>query len=145
MFPNSLLRNRFVIPALHWLLAGVFLYAGASKLGSPQAFADSIATFAILPKSLINLVALGLPPFEILSGLAIITGIQRHPALLGLALLTAIFMVALGSTIVRSIPIDCGCFGSGQPSAADAWVALGRDAPLFALAVLLYRKESQDR
>jgi hypothetical protein len=137
----NLLKNRFVIIALRWGLAAVFIYAGATKLGSPQNFSDSIATFAILPNGLINLMALALPPFEIIAGLALITGIQRRPAFFGLAALTLIFMLALGAAIVRGIPVDCGCFGSGKPSTAAAWISLGRDIPILAIALLLYLRE----
>jgi len=135
---RDFLRNRFVLIALRWALAAVFIIAGCKKMGSPQAFADSIASFAILPNGLIALLALGLPPFEILAGLAIITGVQRRPALLGLALLTAVFMVVLGSAIARGLSIDCGCFGSGSPSPHEAWFALGRDVPILAVALFLY-------
>jgi len=82
-----------------------------------------------------------LPPFEIIAGLAIITGIQRRPALLGLTALTVVFLIAVGSVILRGIPIDCGCFGSGKPTAAADWIALGRDVIIFAAGLLLYRRE----
>ena len=78
------LQNRVVVIALRWALAAVFIYAGTTKLGTPQNFSDSIASFAILPNSLINILALGLPPFEIIAGLAIFIGIQRRPAIFGL-------------------------------------------------------------
>lgn len=137
----NFLQNRIVIFMLRWALAAVFIYAGMTKLSTSQNFSDSIASFAILPNSLINLLALGLPPFEILAGLAIVTDIQRRPALFGLAALTFIFMIALGSAIVRGISIDCGCFGSEKPSASAAWIALGRDIPILAVAILLYLRE----
>jgi hypothetical protein len=138
----NLLQNRFVIIALRWGLAAVFIYAGTTKLGSPQNFSDSIATFAILPNSFINLMALALPPFEIIAGLAIITGIQRRPAILGLGGLTVIFIIALGTAILRGIPVDCGCFGSGKPSESGAWVSLARDLVLLAVAIAIYLRES---
>jgi uncharacterized membrane protein YphA (DoxX/SURF4 family) len=43
---------------LSLLLAAVFIYAGISKFRDPLQFADSIAAFAILPATLIKLVAL---------------------------------------------------------------------------------------
>lgn len=140
----KILESRFVIFALRWILGGIFIYAGATKLCSPQNFSDSIASFAILPNCLINLMSLGLPPFEILAGLAIVTGIQRRPALLGIAFLTTIFIVALGSALVRGFPVDCGCFGSGKPSLLGNWIFFGRDIPILAMAILLYFLESRD-
>lgn len=47
-------------------------------------------------------------------------------------------MVALGSAIARGIVIDCGCFGSEEPSVGAAWRALLRDIPVLAAALWLY-------
>jgi len=138
----NIFHNRYVIVVLRCALAAVFIYAGASKLGAPQNFSDSIAAFAILPDTLINLVALGLPPFEIIAGLAILAGIQRRPAILGLMALTIVFVFALGAAIARGIPVDCGCFGFGKPTIFSAWVALGRDMPILAVSWSLYIREA---
>ena len=135
------LQNRVVVIALRWALAAVFIYAGTTQLGTPQNFSDSIASFAILPNSLIIILALGLPPVEIIAGLAIFIGIQRRPAIFGLTALTFIFMIVLGSAIVRGISLDCGGFGSGKPSISAAWIALRRDIPILAVAILLYLRE----
>ena len=137
----KLLQNRWVLGLIRWALAAVFLYAGGSKLASPANFSDSMASFALLPHGLIPWVALGLPPFEILAGLCLVSGFQRRAALLGLSGLTAVFLLALGSAVVRGIPVDCGCFGSGAPSVYAAWIAFGRDILIFALAATLYRHE----
>jgi len=138
---QTILGNRIVLLFMRWAVAGVFVYAGVQKIIAPLNFADSVASFLILPDSMINFVALSLPPFEILLALAVVFGVQRRPALLGLVVLTVIFMVALGSAIVRGIAVDCGCFGSGEPSVAAAWWALLRDIPILAAAVWLYGKE----
>ena len=57
---------------LQFLLGAVFVYAGAVKLRDPLAFADSIATFKILPAFLVNPLALILPPLEVLTGVMLI-------------------------------------------------------------------------
>ena len=138
---TAFLQNRFVLLILRWAVAGVFIYAGVQKIITPLAFADSIATFQLLPKEMINLVALGLPPVELTLGLAVLTRIQRRPALLGIVILNVIFILALASAIVRGIPVDCGCFGSSEPSVIGAWMALGRDLPILAAAIWLYVRE----
>jgi len=137
----NLLQNLFVVIGSRWILSAVFIYAGVVKLDSPQNFSDSIAAFAILPNTLVNLVALGLPPFEIVAGLAIITGVQRRPAIFGLTLLTVAFMIALGVAIARGIPVDCGCFGSGKPSVFGPWIDFGRDMVILATAIVIYLRE----
>ena len=50
-------------------LSGVFVYAGALKIRDPQSFAESVASFRLLPVSLINPAALTLPVLEVLAGL----------------------------------------------------------------------------
>ena len=134
-------KHPIVLVVLRWAVAGIFIYAGVEKILSPQNFADSIASFQLVPKALIHLVALGLPPFEVIMGVAVVVGIYRRPALLGINALTVVFIVALASAIVRGIPVDCGCFGSKEPSTAQAWVALLRDIPILAAAAWLYLRE----
>jgi putative oxidoreductase len=134
-------RHPWVLAGLRWLVGGVFLYAGALKMGNPQAFADSIATFRLLPPLLISSLALGLPVFEMTCGLLLILGWGRRPAALGILLLAGVFAVALGQALVRGLEVDCGCFGGGAPSAAKTWWALGRDFVLSGLAWILYCAE----
>jgi len=128
---------------LHWVcrlvLAGVFAYAGIAKMADPAAFAASIATFEILPAEWSNLVALVLPPFEVLAGLVILAPFGVRTGALSLGTLSAVFLVALLSALVRGIPVDCGCFGaSGPSSVAQIWLAVGRDVGLGAVALFLY-------
>jgi hypothetical protein len=83
--------------------------------------------------------ALALPPFEIITGALLIIGIARRPAALGIALLCAVFLAAIGAALVRGLTIDCGCFGTGTPSRVRMWLDLGRDALLLAVALIVYR------
>ena len=119
-------ENRWFLLALRLVLGGVFFYAGTMKLANPQAFADSVATFKMLPPQLINLVALGLPPFEILLGLMLIPGWKARAASLAVAGLSIVFGIALGQALVRGLAVDCGCFGSGEPSLLKTWISFGR-------------------
>jgi uncharacterized membrane protein YphA (DoxX/SURF4 family) len=120
------LENRWFLLVLRLALGGVFLYAGATKVTNPQAFADSIATFKMLPPQLLNILALGLPPFEILLGLMLISGWKARAASLALAGLSIVFGLALGQALIRRLEVDCGCFGSGEPSTLKTWASFGR-------------------
>ena len=113
---RKFLENRWFLLVLRIALGGIFLYAGATKIGNPLAFADSIATFKLLPPQLLNVVALSLPPLEILLAIMLITGIQARAASLGIVCLAIVFGIALGQALARGLVVDCGCFGSGQPS-----------------------------
>ena len=129
---------------LHLGAGAVFVFAGYLKLWTPELFADDIAAFRILPPSLDNLLALGLPPFEIILGLLLITGWRRRTISFCAALTSGIFLVALCSAWVRGIPVDCGCFGSGS-GGSPPWVAVGRDLLLFAGTLTLYAHARRDR
>jgi len=133
-------NNRWFVLALRLALGGVFLYAGTTKVTNPQAFADSIAAFKMLPPQLLNIVALGLPPFEILLGLMLISAWKARAASLALAGLAIVFGLALGQALMRGLVVDCGCFGSGTPSALKTWVSFGRAFLIFAISFWLYRR-----
>lgn len=134
----SFFKHRFFLLALRIALGGIFIYAGATKISNPQAFADSIATFQLLPNQLTNIVALALPPFEVLLGVILISGWKTRALSIASAGLSLVFVIALGQAIARGIVVDCGCFGSGEPSLAKTWMSFGRACLLLAASSWLY-------
>jgi putative oxidoreductase len=62
-----------------FVLGAIFIYAATRKLGAPQEFADNIAAFQLVPDSIVGLMALGLPLFEIVCGLLLLTGYLARP------------------------------------------------------------------
>jgi putative oxidoreductase len=137
------LENRWFLLTLRLALGGVFLYAGTTKALNPQAFADSIATFKILPPQLINIVALVLPPFEILLGLMLVSGWKARAASLAVAGLAIVFGIALGQALTRGLAVDCGCFGSGEPSVLKTWASFGRAFLLSATSCWVLRNATR--
>jgi putative oxidoreductase len=123
---------------LSLLLAAVFIYAGISKFRDPLQFADSIAAFAILPATLINLVALSIPPFEVVCGMLLIWAPTRRVAASAVVVASAIFFIALSSALLRGLTLDCGCFGTGAPSRPRMWLELGLDAAFGSASLLIY-------
>ena len=138
MTPGKLLRSNYAVLAISVALAAVFIYAGIDKMRNPLDFADSIAAFAILPAACINLMAMGLPPFEIGCGLLLIGPATRRVGALAVAVISSIFFIALASALIRGLTLDCGCFGVGAPSRPRMWLELGLDAVLVAGAVFVY-------
>jgi putative oxidoreductase len=131
-------RRDYIVLGAALAVAAVFIYAGADKVRAPLDFADSVAGFAILPSYLINLLALGLPPFEIACGLLLVAPRTRRVGALAVALISAVFFSALLSALVRGLTLDCGCFGNSAPSRPRMWAELGLDVLLFCSAVLVY-------
>jgi len=122
------------------LLAATFVVAGALKLNDPEAFAASVATFRVLPREWSNVVAIWLPPFEILCGTLLFARPWRRAAALGTTLLAAVFIVLLTQGMIRGLNMDCGCFGKWDPASGRPLVAILRDLLLLALGFFCYAK-----
>jgi putative oxidoreductase len=131
-------RHNYIVVAVSLAIAAVFIYAGIDKIRDPLQFADSIYAFAILPAAFINLLAMGLPVFEIACGLLLFAPWTRRIGALAVALTSMVFFLALLSALLRGLTLDCGCFGSGTPSRPRMWLELGLDAILFSGSVFVY-------
>ncbi len=120
-------------------LAGVFIAAGASKLGQVQDFAVVISGYGLAPQWALTPLAVGLPVLEIVAGLALIADLKGSLAVL--TGLTLMFMAVLWHGVSMGLNIDCGCYAPGDPE-AEAYhgleQALLRDAGLLALALWCY-------
>src|ERR1043166_8986129 len=101
--------HRWLVIVVRGVVGVVFIYAGALKIREPLQFADNIASFSILPGYFIVPMALGLPVFEILTGVLVAIGLFRQAAALGLVIVSAVFLAAISSALARGLTIDCGC------------------------------------
>ena len=135
---KRLFFNRWVLLTLRLFVGGLLIFAGITKIQQPLNFADSVATFRMLPNQVINIFALGHPPFEIIVGIMLVAGWKRGLAAFAICFLTIIFAIALGQALVRGLQVDCGCFGSGKPSVLKTWASLSRDILVMAASLWLY-------
>ena len=131
--------------ALGWLalaarlvVGGLFVVAGALKLGDPGAFATEIANYHFVPQ-LAPWLAVTLPATEIVVGAALVVApaAWRRAASLAAMGLLVMFTVAIVHVVRAGINVDCGCFG-GNSGPVTAWTA-ARDLVLLALAALAFR------
>lgn len=134
--------KKYFQAAVYWMsrlgLSGVFIYAAVPKILSPQDFADALAAYHILPRQVINLWALGLPFFELISGLLVLTGCYFRIGLLSIMSLLVIFLGAILAALLRGLPINCGCFGAESWFGSGLWISIFRDLVLLAGAVYAY-------
>jgi uncharacterized membrane protein YphA (DoxX/SURF4 family) len=94
-------------------LAGVWLAAGASKIGDLSASARAVHAYELTPYDVSVLIGSALPFVELALGVLLLAGLAtRLLAAVSAALLT-IFMVGIASAWARGLAIDCGCFGPG--------------------------------
>ncbi len=122
---------------LSLVFGGVFVYAGALKLRDPGLFLIDIRSFDMLADPYAAWLALVLPWIEILSGLAIITGVFRKGGLLLLNLALVAFFIAIGIAKSRGLSIQCGCFG-GHDSASNYLELFVRDGVLLSMGLALF-------
>lgn len=121
---------------LHLLFGGIFVYAGTLKALDPGLFLLDVRSFDLLPDPYAAWLAMGLPWLEILTGLAVITGLFRPGGLLVLNGLLLAFLAAILISWYRGIDIRCGCFGSSDVTSNYLELLL-RDAALLILGTFL--------
>jgi uncharacterized membrane protein YphA (DoxX/SURF4 family) len=117
-------------------LAAVFLAACYHKLLAPGSFALDIATYQILPLSLINLMAIILPWIELVAGVMLLVAFRTRAAALLVSGMLFVFTVAISIAVAKGLDMSCGCFAS-QGTAEDpiSWHTVLRDASWLTLAL----------
>ena len=109
---------------VRWALGALFIYMGLQKALHPVEFLKLVRQYELTDSSLfLNLVAAGLPWFEIYCGLLLVLGMAvRGAALLLVAMLIPFTLVVLrralaihgaGDIAFCAIKFDCGC-GNGE-------------------------------
>jgi hypothetical protein len=96
---------------LDFVLAGIFIYAGALKAFDPVQFASDIDNYKILPWTITVALAFYLPWLEIFCALGLVFRFLYRGALSILIALIAVFTLATIAAKVRGLDITCGCFG----------------------------------
>lgn len=109
---SSLHRSLFVLGRL--IFGGIFVWFALEKLFEPSAyFEKAILEYQLLPDAFAPLMAAVLPWAELGLGLFVLLGWWFRPSVKVLMLLLLVFIVAIGSTTLRGIPLEsCGCSGS---------------------------------
>lgn len=117
-------------------LGGIFLLACWHKLVEPGAFALDIATYQILPLTLINPMAIVLPWVELLAGIMLIVGFRTRAAALLVAAMMAMFLAAISMALAKGLTMSCGCFASqGAVEDPISWRTVVRDGAWLLLSL----------
>jgi putative oxidoreductase len=96
---------------LDFVLACIFIYAGALKAIDPVQFASDIDNYKILPWTVSVALAFYFPWLEIFCGLGLACRFFYRGALSILIALIVVFTLATIAAKVRGLDITCGCFG----------------------------------
>ena len=127
--------HAFVALPFRIFLGIVFLAACAYKIANPHDFALSIATYEILPTSLINPMAIVLPWVELAAGLMLVTGFRARAASLLVSGMMAMFLAALSIALSKGLDMSCGCFASAQTGESINALTLLRDSGLLLMSL----------
>jgi uncharacterized membrane protein YphA (DoxX/SURF4 family) len=132
MVPTTALSLRFV-------LAAIFVCAGAVKLARPAEFETALRKYRVLPGNLVHAGAIGVPLCEIGLGAALAVGLVTREASLALAALLLVFSAIVASNLLRGRSFDCGC-GVTLVQRSISWSLVVQDLALAAGAVAVALK-----
>jgi uncharacterized membrane protein YphA (DoxX/SURF4 family) len=136
---KRLFENRYFVIALRILLGALFMYASFDKMANPEAFADIIDNYHLLPVQLVNPLAIFLPWLEFITGLFLVTGKWTKGSLIIYTSLLVIFIIALSQALIRGLDISCGCFSVNPSSTSEVWLRIIEDIFMLAGSIMLYR------
>ncbi len=127
--------------AIRIALAVTFIWACIHKISNPYEFGLQVATYQILPLSLINLQAVILPWVEMVVAIFLIAGLMTRASALVTMGMNVMFIVAIALALSADLQLQCGCFASAQAGHEMDSSLLVRDAIFLALgAVLVFMK-----
>ena len=93
------------------IVGGIFFYAGFLKINDLQSFELSIRNYQILNDPWVGILAMTLPPLEMILGITILIKFLYQGALLIACMTMSVFIASLLSLLARNIDINCGCLG----------------------------------
>ena len=102
----------------------------------PREFAETIASYQLVPFWAVNLMALVMPWAELVSGILMVLGVRTKSAAAAIGGMLVMFSLAILITLLRGIPIGCGCFTSVEEPLG--WGTLGRDLVWLIMALHVY-------
>jgi uncharacterized membrane protein YphA (DoxX/SURF4 family) len=128
-------------------LAAVWGLAGFAKIGDPEAAAQAVRAYRLLPEALVKPFGYGLPFLEIALAVLLLLGLLTRIAAGLSAVLLLVYIGSIASVWARGISIDCGCFGGGGAVSASKTAYLQeilRDVGFLLLAAwLLWRPRTR--
>ncbi|MBU1040821.1 MAG: DoxX family membrane protein [Proteobacteria bacterium] len=128
--------GRWLALAFRFYLGGVFVYASVYKIGYAAEFAETIASYQLVPALAVNAFALALPWLELICGAMLVAGVRVRTVSAMLGALLAVFSVAVVVNLLRDTPIDCGCFSTLDERMT--WLTLVRDLTWLAMTIHVF-------
>lgn len=132
---KHLLLNPFHIA--RFFLGGVFVYASYSKILNPDAFAETVFNYQILPNNLVNLTAIILPWLELIVGFCLMIGWWIPGAVVIVNALLMVFIATSFFNLARGLDVQCGCFSAGILETTSTRLTILRDTVFLMVSFFL--------
>lgn len=136
---KKLFENKYFAIAVRMVLGAVFMYASFDKIAHPEAFANIIDNYRLLPFQLVNPLAIFLPWLEFITGLLLVVGKWVKGSLVIYSALLVVFIIALAQALIRGLDISCGCFSVQSSTTTEIWIRIIEDIILLTFSILLFR------
>jgi uncharacterized membrane protein YphA (DoxX/SURF4 family) len=119
------------------VLAVTFIWACIHKIANPFEFGLQVATYQILPLSLINLQAIVLPWVELVVALLLVAGLLTRASALVTCGMNVMFIIAISLALAADLDLQCGCFASAEAGEEMDSSLIVRDTILFFFGAFL--------
>ena len=139
-FTKRMLASKYLALAFRLYIGGIFIYASMYKISYTAEFAETIASYQLVPYWAVNFLALVMPWLELICGILLVSGMKSKSATAVIAGMLVLFTVAIFFILVRKIPIGCGCFSSVEEPIS--WATLARDLAWLAMSIHIYLFDS---
>ncbi|MFQ6098267.1 MAG: MauE/DoxX family redox-associated membrane protein [Armatimonadota bacterium] len=118
------------------ILGALFIWAGAAKVGDPEAFACAVFRYQLplLSPAVARGLAMSLPWVELIVGLSLVFGVLARSGALVAAVLLLTFIGVEGAAVARGLDIACGCF-SPNGETQVGWATILRNVGMLLLAL----------
>jgi uncharacterized membrane protein YphA (DoxX/SURF4 family) len=133
-----LLSNKAFILVLRVFLGVIFIASSADKVLHPDRFAIAIRAYELIPVGLTNIFALVVAWSELIAGIMLIFGVLTRKAAAAVFVLLVAFTIAILTTMIRGLVIDCGCFTNEGGSQTGAKLVL-RNIFLVVVSLMVIR------
>lgn len=135
---KTLLLNPHLVLSVRIFVGLLFIVSSLEKIVDPAAFAQTVASYKLLPPWLPAIVATLLPWLELLCGFAVLFGVFLRGSSLLLSTMVAVFTIAVVSALWRGLDISCGCFTQDPSAGRIGWMKVLQNVSLFGLTLFLY-------
>jgi len=136
---GHVLTHPYLTLAARLVLGGVFIFAGATKLGQLPQFAYLVHQYGVLPYSLSQVYGYVLPPLEVVVGTLLILGVFLRTTSVISGLIVLSFIIAKSIALARGMNLTCGCFGEAAVMLVSQSLAIDFLDIALALQILFHR------